>query len=71
MELNKHENDQQEIGLQWKPIIGFVLCIMITAVSLWGAFYSGYSPKLLFMAVSVLSFTQAVQQLLQVQTQVN
>ncbi|ASN06124.1 cytochrome C oxidase subunit IV family protein [Virgibacillus necropolis] len=69
MEFNKQANEKQEFDLIWKPIIGFVLCILLTAFTLWGALYSGAFPKVLFIAISVITFIQAVQLLLQVQTQ--
>lgn len=63
LELNKQASQQQELGLNWKPIVGFILSIILTAFALWAALYSGYSPKILFFSLSIVAFTQAVLQL--------
>ncbi|WP_430786543.1 hypothetical protein VBD025_14090 [Virgibacillus flavescens] len=64
MELNKHVNNPQEYGWKWKPIVGFILCILLTAGSLWTALYSGYSPQGLFILLAGVAFIQAIMQLL-------
>lgn len=51
----------------WKNVIGFVICIALTAISLVGLFYTGYSPKLLLALIAVLAFSQAMVQLFRIQ----
>lgn len=51
----------------WKHLIGFVLCIALTAFSLTGLLYSSYHPKFLLVIVTGLSFTQAMIQLYKLQ----
>ena len=73
MKLNEKvhdcENNQATEILSQKHVIGFMLCILLTAISLWGALYTAYSPKLVLYAVSGLAFTQAIFQLFHVQLQ--
>ncbi|MFZ0368207.1 MAG: hypothetical protein WAM07_01245 [Halobacillus sp.] len=73
MKLNEKvhdcENNQATEILSQKHVIGFMLCILLSAISLWGALYTAYSPKLVLYAVSGLAFTQAIFQLFHVQLQ--
>lgn len=62
MEENKHT-----LSLELRYIIGFTLCILLTAFSLWAAVFSGYSYKMVFAAIAVLAFVQAIIQLFQIQ----
>ncbi|MFD1020344.1 hypothetical protein [Thalassobacillus hwangdonensis] len=63
--MNFQPTQKNEAVSQWKPMIGFVLCIVLTAFTLWVAFYSEYSPKTLLVGIAVLAFSQAVIQLVQ------
>ncbi|SFG34012.1 hypothetical protein SAMN05216353_13617 [Halobacillus alkaliphilus] len=67
--VHDSERNQATEILSQKHVIGFMLCILLTAISLWGALYTAYSPKLLLYAVSGLAFTQAIFQLFHVQLQ--
>ncbi|MFC7319687.1 hypothetical protein [Halobacillus campisalis] len=70
MEFNQKVNNQESQyapELPSKYIVGFMLCIMLTAFSLWGAVYSSYSPKPLLYAIAAFAFSQAILQLLHVQ----
>lgn len=51
----------------WKPLAGFMLCIILAGVSLWAAFYSGYSPKFVYALIALCSFILAVYQLFDMQ----
>jgi heme/copper-type cytochrome/quinol oxidase subunit 4 len=62
MKENKHTLNQQ-----LRYIIGFTLCILLTAFSLWAAVFSGYSYKMVFAAIAFLAFVQAIMQLFQIQ----
>ncbi|MCA1009850.1 hypothetical protein [Halobacillus halophilus] len=65
---NCEDNQATEI-LSQKHVISFMLCILLTAISLWGALYTAYSPKFVLYAISGLAFTQAIFQLFHVQLQ--
>ncbi|WP_028785011.1 hypothetical protein [Thalassobacillus devorans] len=60
-------NNEAPVALPWKPVFGFILSIILTAFSLWGTFYSTYSPKFLLGAIAILAFYQAIVQLFHVQ----
>ncbi|SEB16734.1 hypothetical protein SAMN05421743_12260 [Thalassobacillus cyri] len=62
------KNYEAPMALPWKPVFGFIVCIILTAFSLWGMFYADYSPKFLLGLITILAFSQAVVQLLHVQT---
>ncbi|ASK63838.1 hypothetical protein CFK37_17570 [Virgibacillus phasianinus] len=66
MKPNRKTNNQENFWWQIRHVFGFMLCIILTAASLWATFYSGYEPKLLFIAIAVLAFVQALIQLFQV-----
>ncbi|WP_181350837.1 hypothetical protein [Thalassobacillus sp. CUG 92003] len=55
-------------SMEWKSVVIFALMIILTSISLWGLFYSNYTPKPLFAGISVLAFVQAMLQLFKVQT---
>ncbi|MEW9677945.1 hypothetical protein ABRT01_17630 [Lentibacillus sp. L22] len=57
---------ENTIGIQFRYYIGFTLCILLSAFSLWAAVFSGYSYKIVFAAIAVLAFVQAIIQLFQV-----
>ncbi|WP_173918335.1 hypothetical protein [Halobacillus sp. Marseille-Q1614] len=68
MEKNKEVYPQQEMNLlPWKHVFGFTLCIIMTALALWGAFYTSYSPKFVLVLLAAVSFVQAALQLYHVQ----
>ncbi|MCP3027235.1 hypothetical protein [Halobacillus sp. A5] len=46
-----------------KHVIGYMFCILLTALSLWGALYSAYTPKLLLYVLAAAAFSQAMIQL--------
>ena len=65
--MEQKRNMPIEAGWPWKDLIGFILCITLTAFSLGGALYSSYDPKILLFIVTGLSFTQAMIQLVKLQ----
>ncbi|KHE72394.1 hypothetical protein [Halobacillus sp. BBL2006] len=65
MEQNKYLHNVTA-GM-WMNVIGFVICIALTAISIVGFLYSGYSPKFLLALISVLAFSQAMVQLFRIQ----
>ncbi|WP_082232341.1 hypothetical protein [Halobacillus massiliensis] len=68
MEKNKDIYPHQEMNLlPWKHVLGFTLCIILTASALWGAFYTSYSPKFVLVLLAGVAFVQAVLQLYHVQ----
>ncbi|WP_143469654.1 hypothetical protein [Lentibacillus sediminis] len=67
MNNNNNVNGDAAARTPWKPMAGFMLCIMLAGVSLWAAFYSGYSPKLIFSLIALFSFILAVYQLFDMQ----
>ncbi|GGB57103.1 hypothetical protein GCM10011409_38290 [Lentibacillus populi] len=68
MELNKQPSKRSIFSLQARCIIGFSLCIILTAFSLWAAMFSGYSFKAIYAVLSVLAFIEAIIQLFRVPT---
>ncbi|MBM7553851.1 hypothetical protein [Thalassobacillus pellis] len=66
MDENNHVRTEFYRGeghLPWKHVLGFTLCIILTALSVWGTFHSGYSPKPLLVIIAIFSFSQAILQL--------
>lgn len=53
-------------GLPLKFVIGFTLSIILTAFSLWATFYSDFSMRILPAVLAMLTFFQAIRQLLYV-----
>ncbi|TGB04854.1 hypothetical protein [Halobacillus salinus] len=68
MEQKQLQNNQPPVW-PWKHLLGFVLCIALTAFSLTGYLYSAYEPKILLIIISVLAFSQALIQLFRLQPQ--
>ncbi|MFC7063717.1 hypothetical protein [Halobacillus seohaensis] len=66
--LYNQENDDAAEILSRKHMIGFILCIMLTSFSLWGALYSSYTPRPLLFVLAAFAFSQAMMQLLCVQS---
>ncbi|QAS51380.1 hypothetical protein [Halobacillus litoralis] len=54
-------------GFPWKSMVGFILCIALTAFSLCGLLYSSYEPKFLLVLVTGFAFVQALIQLFKLQ----
>lgn len=50
-------------GFPWKHVIGYAFSIILTALALWAAFYSGFSTKMILIAISIFAFLQATVQL--------
>ncbi|GAB3062516.1 hypothetical protein GCM10027286_27750 [Virgibacillus ainsalahensis] len=67
MENSRDTNRQKTVTLQWKPLVGFTLCIVLTAIAFWAALYADYSPKIIFLMIAVFAFIQAVLQLFQIE----
>ena len=65
--MEQKQNMPIEAGWPWKHLIGFILCITLTAFSLGGALYSSYDPKFVLIILTALSFTQAMIQLVKLQ----
>ncbi|ELK46031.1 hypothetical protein QRD89_06920 [Halobacillus sp. ACCC02827] len=63
------DNEQAPMigGLQWKHMIGFVLCVVLAAFSLTGAMYSHYEPTFVLYILSGVAFVQAMIQLFKAQ----
>ncbi|WP_226577768.1 hypothetical protein [Halobacillus litoralis] len=51
----------------WKDLIGFILCIALTAFSLTTVLYSSYQPTFVFVILTGLAFVQAMIQLFKLQ----
>ncbi len=52
----------------WRHVVGFVLSIILAALSLWTVLYSDVSMKSLVSVISIFAFLQAVRQLLYVRS---
>ncbi|MFG6146986.1 hypothetical protein [Halobacillus sp. B23F22_1] len=70
MQINeKVYNQENDVTseISSKHVIGFMLCILITSFSLWGAMYTSYTPKLLLYVLAAVAFSQAIIQLFHAQ----
>lgn len=65
--MEQKQNMPMEAGWPWKDLIGFILCILLTAFSLGGALYSSYDLKFVLYILTGLSFAQAMIQLYKLQ----
>ncbi|SFJ87650.1 hypothetical protein SAMN04487936_10536 [Halobacillus dabanensis] len=65
--MEQKRNMPIEAGWPWKDLIGFILCIALTAFALGGVLYSTYDPKFVLIILTGLSFTQAMIQLVKLQ----
>ncbi|MYL39122.1 hypothetical protein [Halobacillus litoralis] len=66
----REEINQEEARVShwpWKDLVGFILCIALTAFSLTAVLYSSYQPTYVFMILTGLAFTQAMIQLVKLQ----
>lgn len=50
-------------GFPWKLVIGFILSIVITLITVWVAFSSGFSNTAILTVMLILAFLQAGMQL--------
>lgn len=66
MEDNKRTLEKKVFNLQFRYMVGFTLCILLSAFSLWAAVFSSYSYKMVSVAIAVLAFVQAVIRLFQI-----
>ncbi|RWZ60612.1 hypothetical protein EQV77_04770 [Halobacillus fulvus] len=64
-----HNQTVENSGFPWKALVGFILCVILTAFALGGFLYSSYEPKLLLLLVSGLAFAQAFIELFKMQPQ--
>ncbi|MCA0969205.1 hypothetical protein LCM20_01220 [Halobacillus litoralis] len=67
MEQKQLEKNRSSVGWSWKHLVGFVLCVILTAFSLSGYLYASYEPKVLLLVITALAFVQAVIQLFRIQ----
>jgi cytochrome aa3-600 menaquinol oxidase subunit IV len=62
--VNEKENIQENHDrFPWKLVIGFVLSIVLTLLTLWVAFRSGFQDKMVLSLMLLLAFLQAGMQL--------
>ncbi|KAB2496327.1 cytochrome aa3 quinol oxidase subunit IV [Priestia endophytica] len=62
--MNEKENIQENHDrFPWKLVIGFVLSIVLTLLTLWVAFRSGFQDKMVLSLMLLLAFLQAGMQL--------
>lgn len=62
--VNEKENIQETHDrFPWKLVIGFVLSIVLTLLTVWVAFRSGFPDKMVLSLMLLLAFLQAGMQL--------
>ncbi|GAA0430036.1 hypothetical protein GCM10008983_03000 [Lentibacillus halophilus] len=68
---NDDEHTKQSDALQWKCVIGFIACIILSAFALWTFFYSHYAFKGIAAAIAVLATSLAILQLVAMEKQLS